>query len=119
MMFRRYGFNIVPRYSSRPPHLTAPNGLNLSKSIHNPNSRFRRMMDYLKVKGEATKEEILRDVFGKTLGKSSWEWNGSQLVNRTPNVVTRGWGTYVFTLSIANGYVKKVRRGNRVFYSVR
>lgn len=93
--------------SSRPSQFTAPNGFNLSKSIHNPTSRFRRMMDYLSVKGEATKEDILRDVFGKTIGK---DWKNGE--------VTRGWGTYVFTLSIANGYMKKVRRGNRVFYSV-
>lgn len=93
--------------SSRPRHLTAPNGLNLSRSIHNPKSRFRRMMDYLSVKGEATKEEILRDVFGKTIGK---DWKNGD--------VTRGWGSYVFILSVRNGYVKKVRRGNRVFYSV-
>lgn len=93
--------------SSRPSHLTAPNGLNLSKSIHNPKSRFRRMMDYLSVKGEATKVDILRDVFGKTIGDDFR--NGE---------VTRGWGTYLFTLSVRNGYVKMVRRGNRVFYSV-
>lgn len=83
--------------SSRPPYFTAPNGFNLSKSIHNPTSRFRRMMDYLSVKGEATKKEILRDVFGKTC---------------------RGWSCYLFTLSVRNGYVKMVRRGNNVFYSV-
>ncbi len=93
--------------SSRPSHLTAPNGLNLSKSIHNPKSRFRRMMDYLSVKGEATKVDILRDVFGKTIGR---DFRGGE--------VTRGWGTYLFTLSVRNGYVKMVRRGNRVFYSV-
>ena len=93
--------------SSRPSHLTAPKGLNLSKSIHNPKSRFRRMMDYLSVKGEATKVDILRDVFGKTIGR---DFRGGE--------VTRGWGTYLFTLSVRNGYVKMVRRGNRVFYSV-
>jgi hypothetical protein len=98
-----YGRN----FSSRPSHLTAPNGLNLSKSIHNPKSRFRRMMDYLSVKGEATKVDILRDVFGKTIGR---DFRGGE--------VTRGWGTYLFTLSVRNGYVKMVRRGNRVFYSV-
>ncbi len=78
--------------SSRPSHLTAPNGLNLSKSIHNPKSRFRRMMDYLSVKGEATKVDILRDVFGKTIGR---DFRGGE--------VTRGWGTYLFTLSVRNG----------------
>ena len=101
----QYGYG--RNFSSRPSHLTAPNGLNLSKSIHNPKSRFRRMMDYLSVKGEATKVDILRDVFGKTIGR---DFRGGE--------VTRGWGTYLFTLSVRNGYVKMVRRGNRVFYSV-
>ena len=90
--------------------LSAPNGMNLSRSVHNPKSRFRRMMDYLVVKGESTREDILRDVFGKTIGVYSGVM--------TPNVVSRGWGCYVFTLSVKYGYVKMVRRGNRVFYSV-
>jgi hypothetical protein len=90
--------------------LFAPNGMNLSRSVHNPKSRFRRMVDYLSVKGEATREDILRDVFGKTIGV----YRGVT----TPNVVTRGWGCYMFSLSIKYGYIKMVRRGNRVFYSV-
>ena len=94
--------------SSRPSHLTAPNGLNLSRSIHNPKSRFRRMMDYLNVKGEATRVDIITECFGKTIGTDY----------KNPNVVSRGWGCYLFTLSVRNGYVKMVRRGNRVFYSV-
>ena len=53
------------------------------------------------------KVDILRDVFGKTIGR---DFRGGE--------VTRGWGTYLFTLSVRNGYVKMVRRGNRVFYSV-
>lgn len=106
-MYRRYGFFINPRYSSRPAALTAPNGLNLSRSVNNPKSRFRRMMDYLSVKGEATKVDILRECFGKTIGR---DFRGGE--------VTRGWGSYLFILAVANGYVKKVRRGNRVFYSV-
>lgn len=97
--------------SSRPPQFTAPNGLNLSRSIHNPKSRLRRIMDYLSVKGEATKVEILRDVFGRVVENKHNKYG-------TTNVVTRGWGAYVFYLSVKYGYVKKVRRGNKVFYSV-
>jgi len=100
-----YGYG--RRLSSRPHYLTAPNGLNLSHSIHNPKSRLRRMLDYLSVKGEATKGDIIRECFGKTIGRDFK--NGD---------VTRGWATYLFTLSVRNGYVKMVRRGNRVFYSV-
>ena len=101
----QYGYG--RNFSSRPSHLTAPNGLNLTRSVHNPKSRFRRMMDYLNVKGEATREEIITECFGKTIGRDFK--NGD---------VTRGWATYLFTLSVRNGYVKMVRRGNRVFYSV-
>ena len=100
-----YGYG--RRLSSRPHYLTAPNGLNLSHSIHNPKSRLRRMLDYLSVKGEATKGDIIRECFGKTIGRDFK--NGD---------VTRGWAAYLFTLSVRNGYVKMVRRGNNVFYSV-
>ena len=105
-MFRRYGFNVVPRYTSVLPHLTAPNGLNFSRSIHNPKSRLNRVRDYLSVNGEATKREILRDVFGKTLGKG---WKNGE--------VTSGWGCYLFSYGVHQGLFKKVRRGNQVFWS--
>ena len=75
------------------------NGMNLSKSYNNPKSNFRRITDYLSRVGEATKVDILRDVFGKV-------------------GVNRGWCCNVFSLSVKNGYIKKVRRGNRVFYSL-
>lgn len=99
--------------------LSAPNGMNLSRSVHNPKSRFRRMMDYLSVKGEATREDILRDVFGKVIGVNQFEYNpttGWKRIGNT-NFVTRGWGCYVFSLSIKYGFIKMVRRGNKVFYS--
>ncbi len=75
----------------------APNGMNLSKSIHNPKSNVRRVLGYLTNVGEATKKDILQDVFGKTC---------------------RGWNCYMFSLGVKYGYFKMVRRGNRVFYSV-
>lgn len=76
------------------------NGMNLSKSTSNPNSNFRKIVNYLSVNGEATKVDIFRDVFGKV-------------------GVNRGWNCNVFSLSVKNGYIKMARRGNRVFYSVR
>ena len=111
-----YGRN----FSSRPSHLTAPNGLNLTRSVHNPKSRFRRMMDYLNVKGEATREEIITECFGKTIGVSrhSYDPQTGKFTCLNPNVVTRGWACYLFGLSVKCGYIKMVRRGNRVFYSV-
>ena len=86
--------------SSVPRHLTAPNGLNFSRSIHNPNSRLNRVRDYLHMKGEATKAEIFRDVFGKDI-----------------KVVSTGWGCYLFSLGVRQGFFKKVRRGNKVYWS--
>ena len=92
------------------------NGMNLSKSVRNPKSNFRRILDYLYTKGEATRGDILRDVFGKSIVEYDTYlhiWNYG-----LPNVVSRGWGCNVFSLGVKYGYFKKVRRGNRVFYSV-
>jgi len=101
-MYTTYGYS--RRLSSRPRHLTAPNGLNFSQSVGNPNSRLEKVRTYLTVRGEATKREILRDVFGKTIG---------------PNGVTSGWGTYLFGYGVLHGFFTKVRRGNKVYWSLR
>lgn len=101
-MFRRYGFNVVPRYSSVHPDLTAPNGLNFSKSVGNPNSRLNRVRDYLSKNGPRTKRDILRDVFGKNVGQVSY-----------------GWGTYLFGYGIRHGFFTKTRKGNSVLWSVK
>jgi len=103
-----FGYGYGRRQSSVFRHLTAPNGLNFSKSVSNPNSRLNRLRSYLSVKGEATKGEILRDVFGKTLGK---DWKNGH--------VSSGWGTYLFNYGVRHGFFKKVRRGNQVFWSNR
>lgn len=96
------------------------NGMNLSKSYQNPNSHFNRICRYLGSVGEATREEIIRDVFGKTYGRPRHTYDNQmgKLICLTPNVVNRGWCCNVFSLSVKNGYIKKVRRGNRVFYSL-
>ena len=97
--------------SSVPRHLTAPNGLNFSRSLNNPKSRLCRVLSYLSVKGEATKGEILRDVFGKTLD------NTTMYPHRTKDMVTSGWGTYLFNYGVRHGFFKKVRRGNMWYWS--
>ena len=107
-----FGYGYGRSLSSVPSHLTAPNGLNFSKSIHNPNSRLNRVRDYLSVKGEATKEEILRDVFGRILDNSH-----TYYPHRGTNYVTSGWGTYLFNYGVRHGFFKKVRRGNKVYWS--
>jgi hypothetical protein len=106
-----FGYGYGRSLSSVPSHLTAPNGLNFSRSIHNPNSRLNRLRSYLSVKGEATKGEILRDVFGKVLD------NSTSYLNRHPDSVTSGWGTYLFNYGVRHGFFKKVRRGNKVYWS--
>ena len=103
-----YGYG--RRRSSVPSHLTAWNGLNFSRSIHNPNSRLNRLRSYLSVKGEATKAEILRDVFGRIL-------DNRHTYPRPNNTVTSGWGTYLFSYGVRHGFFKKVRRGNKVYWS--
>jgi hypothetical protein len=101
-----YGYS--RRLSSHPSHLTAPNGLNFSRSIHNPTSRLNKLRGYLSAKGAATKKEILRDVFGKTVGKN---WQSGD--------VSYGWGAYLFSYGVHHGYLTKVRKGNTVYWSLR
>ena len=85
---------------------TTQNGMNLTKSVGNPKSRFERIRSYLRTRGgSATKREILRDVFGKTIG-------------RVGNEVTHGWGTYVFGLGVKNGYFTLVRKNRTVYWTL-
>ena len=97
--------------SSRPSYLTAPNGLNFSRSIGNPNSRLEKVRNYLRVNGRSTKRDILMNVFGKVVTDvgSYYNRNGE---------VTRGWGAYLFTYGQRHGFFKKERIGNKVFYSI-
>lgn len=90
------------RRSSCPSHLTAPNGLNFSQSVGNPNSRLARVHEYLRVNGPRTKREILRDVFGRTIDPTTF----------------RGWGSTFFSLGVRYGVFHKTRRGNVTFWSV-
>lgn len=110
----------VQSRSSVPPHLTAPNGLNFSKSVGNPSSRLERVREYLRVNGPRSKREILRDVFGKTVGVPRGEWMvGKGWVRVTPDtLVTRGWGSYLFQYGVRHGFFTKVRRGNVWYWSV-
>jgi hypothetical protein len=80
------------------------NGMNFRNSVKNHNSRLIRMLTYIESQRQmgnlnVTKIDILRDVFGK--------------VN-----VCRGWGNYLFSLSLKIGFTKMVRKGNKVFYRI-
>ena len=93
------------------------NGMNLSKSIHNPTSRFRRVMDYLNTNGPRTKRQILSDVFGKTVGVPYGKYVEGKWVSLTPNTVTMGWASYVFNLAVKYGYVRKIRRDRTTYWT--
>lgn len=108
-----YTYGYINRRSSVPSHLTAPNGLNFSKSGANPNSRLNRVRDYLIKNGPKSKRDILRDVFGKTLDSSDRYY-----LNGAPNVVNRGWNSTFFRMAVHHGFLKKVRVGNVTMWSV-
>jgi hypothetical protein len=110
-MWYTYGYG--RRQSSVPSHLTAPNGLNFSKSGANPHSRLNRVRDYLIKNGPKSKRDILRDVFGKVLDSSDQYYR-----NPDPNVVNRGWNSTFFRMAIHHGFLKKVRVGNVTMWSV-
>ena len=114
-MFRRYGFNIVPKYSSRPAELTAPNGMNFTKSVGNPNSRLEKVRKYLSDNGPRTKREILRDVFGKEVGDLRMDWQTRYKLGHT----SYGWGAYLFGYGVRHGFFTKVRKGRTVLWSVK
>jgi hypothetical protein len=113
-VYRRYGFNIVPKYSSRPAELTAPNGMNFSRSVGNPNSRLERVRSYLTTNGPRTKRQILRDVFGKEVGDLREHW----MARRSKGHTSHGWGAYLFGYGVRHGFFKHERKGNTVYWSV-
>jgi hypothetical protein len=88
-----------------------PNGMDLSKSMSRPDSRANKVLAYLRTHPHATKADILRDVFGRTVVKE---------IEYGPNrgtKVTRGWGAYLFVLLQSHGYIRKIRKGNTVTYT--
>jgi hypothetical protein len=90
---------------------TTLNGMNLKKSRLTPSSRYTRVKEYLRINGPSTKAEIIRNVFGKTVVNVSARDN-------TAGEISRGWGTYLWSLMVKNNDVKKERVGRRVYYSV-
>jgi len=81
---------------------TAPNGMNLNRSIGNPNSRFERIRTFLAYEGPSTKRDILFRVFGKTVP-----------------AVSLGWASYVFNLGVKQGYWYPVRKDRTVYWTLR
>jgi hypothetical protein len=92
-------------YPYRP--MTAPNGLNLKKSRSMSNSRWTKIMTYLRnhPHGMATKREMLENVFGLTIGQY-------------PYGVSRGWASALWTLMVRHGDIVMIRKGNKIFYSI-
>ena len=106
----QYGYGYSRSLSSRPSYFTAPNGLNFSRSIGNPNSRLEKVRSYLRTNGKSTKRDILTNVFGKVVDNTRYNYG--------KGTVTRGWGVYLFTYGLRHGFFKKERIGNKVFYSI-
>jgi len=79
----------------------APNGMNFLRSMKNPNSRIRRIRQFLIENGPSTKRTIFRFVFEKDIDE-----------------VGRNWGLYPFTHGIHNGLLTKERVGVSVYYNV-
>jgi hypothetical protein len=79
---------------------TAPNGLNLTRSVHNPASRLNKVRTYLWNRGPSTKRAILQDVFGVT----------------GPDI--RGYHCYLFAAGRANGYFTAARKGRTVLWDI-
>lgn len=95
--------------SRLPPELTAPNGMNFTRSVGKSTSNLERVRTYLRTNGPRRMQDILRDVFGKTIVPTG-HWAG-------PDMVGRGWNSYMFALAVKHGYLRKERKGNAVWWS--
>lgn len=99
--FREY----VNVYYTKPFGYIEPNGMNFRNSVNNQNSRLYRMLTYINVKRQngvkVTRSMIMSDVF-----------------NKCSLIYSRGWGTYLFSLSNKCGFTKMVRKGNTVYYTI-
>lgn len=113
-------FYSLSRSRERSPFgVSSWNGMNLRKSVDDPNSRLSRIVNYIRQNGMSEKKTIFRDVFGKTIVKdvpsrfnpSTGKWEPSEFVGRN-------WGTYVWNLAVSGRVLVKIRKGNRVFYDL-
>ena len=74
------------------------NGLDFSKSIHNPDSNLARVINYLRACDvPVTRKNILFSVFGVHNNRS--------------------WGTLLFSLMVKTGMIEKYYGGNAVRYA--
>jgi hypothetical protein len=87
------------------------NGMNLSRSMSNPNSNSNRILRYLKVNGPSTRREIIYNVFGIVLSREHW----TTFKNR-PNVRAHAWGANPFILLQTHGYMRRTGSGNHYVY---
>lgn len=89
--------------------LQAPNGMNLRKSMPRPDSRANKVLAYLRTERQATKAQILRDVFDRKIVDCP-------VYGNRKGEVTRGWGAYLFGLLQSHGYIRQIRKGNTILY---
>jgi hypothetical protein len=102
------------RQSPVPAFLTAPNGINFTRSVGDPTSRLERVRTYLRNNGPRTKRQILRDVFGKEVGDLREHWT----LRREKGHVSHGWGAYLWVYGVRHGFFTKVRKGRTVLWDV-
>jgi hypothetical protein len=81
----------------------APNGLNFSQCIHNPNSRIARIVRYITEANKNGHNPTRSELVSNALGKQN---------------ASRGWGPYVFGYGIKNNFLTKERIGNTVVYGL-
>lgn len=97
----------------------APNGLTLSKSVTDKDSRLAKIVNYIRENGPTRKKDLVFHLFDRTMGRVQYDYS------RTPyrtfvsddtgkKKVTYGWGTYVFGLAVKNGILTKNRVGRTV-----
>lgn len=94
---------------------TGINGLNFNKSVTDPTSNLRRVVDFLSANPNASRADILIKVF-RVHVEGIHAHNPRGYPRR--KLVTRGWGGLMFMIAIRCGFITKTRVGRLVMYNV-
>lgn len=89
-----------------------PNGLNLSRSVHNPNSLLRRVLKLLATRGDMTKAEILTTLGYKLNEVQTHSWGTA--AHRDPH----NFHANLFSAMTKGGFVRHYRKGRKVFWTI-
>lgn len=107
MMVRRFH----PNYNT-PFGFIMPNGLNLGRSVHNPNSLLRRILKLLATRGDMTKADILITL-GYPVGKTKKDSYG-YVFKCDPH----SYHANLFSAMVKGGFVRHYRKGRKVYWSI-